>query len=221
MKILIIEDDHIISSLLVKFLKDNFYTVDLASDGEKGLNLATVYKYDLIISDFLLPKLNGEEIIKKLRDLGNNTPILVMSVCGQTKNKISLINHGADDYLPKPFLFTELLARIKAILRREPLKEDKNISISDLSLDLKNQEAARNNKKIYLTNKEFCLLKLLMKNPGVIFDKQRIIEEAWDEVDGSLSNIVEAYILKLRKKIDFKKPFFIKTVPGRGYRLEV
>lgn len=220
MKILIIEDDPLIAKSLNDFLRSNNYVTDLASDGENGLNLANNNNYDLIISDYLLPKVNGQEIISNLRKNGNNTPVLAISVCDKTQNKINLLENGADDYLVKPFFFTELQARVSALLRRRKPKEEKFITYADLKLDLMSHEATRAGKVIYLTTKEFLLLKLLMENPKTIFERQAINEKAWDEAQHHFSNVTESYILRLRHKIDFKKPFLIKTVTGRGYKLD-
>jgi len=220
MKLLIIEDDSSITKSLSDFLKSNNYVVDTASDGEAGFNLADNTSYDLIITDYLLPKLNGQEIIKSLRANGITTPILVMSVCNKISDKVDLLNKGADDYLIKPFLFTELEARINALLRRQLTPKNKLIYYSDLKLDLLSHEATRDEQTIYLTTKEFLLLKLLIENPEITFSKQAINERAWDEASNHFSNVIEAYILKLRHKIDFKKPFLIKTVSGRGYKLD-
>lgn len=220
MKLLIIEDDHLIAKSLNDFLKNNNYIVDIAYDGESGLSMASNNNYDLIITDYLLPKINGQEIIERLRKNGYAAPILAISVCDKCQNKINLLNKGADDYLTKPFFFTELQARINAMLRRrEPLNK-KVLKYADLELDLMSHEASRAGQNIYLTTKEFLLLKLLMENPKEIFEKQTINELAWDEASHYTSNVVESYILKLRNKIDFKKPFLIKTVSGRGYKLE-
>lgn len=220
MKLLIIEDDYQIAKSLNDFLKNNNYVVDVAYDGEIGFNLANSNNYDLIIIDYLLPKINGQEIIERLRK--NNCPssILAISVCDKCQNKINMLNKGADDYLSKPFFFTELQARINAILRRKEPITKKIINYADLELDLMSHEAVRGEKIIYLTTKEFLLLKLFIENPKKVFEKQTINELAWDEASSYTSNVVESYILKLRNKIDFKKPFLIKTVKGRGYKLD-
>ncbi len=220
MKLLIIEDDHLIAKSLNDFLKNNNYIIDVAYDGESGLNMAINNNYDLIITDYLLPKINGQEIIEQLRKNGDNTPILAISVCDKCQNKINLLNYGADDYLSKPFFFTELQARINAILRRKEPPKEKIIKYADLELNLTNHEANRKGRNIYLTTKEFLLLKLLIENPKKVFDKHTINELAWDEASHYTSNVIEAYILKLRNKINFKQPFLIQTVSGRGYKLD-
>lgn len=220
MKLLIIEDDRLVADALKAFLRSNNYAVDLASDGESGFNLADNNHYDLIITDYILPKMNGQEIISRLKENGSVVPILAMSVCKQTENKINLLDKGADDYLTKPFFFTELQARISALLRRRKELGRKIISYKDLELDLLSHEAKRGEKYIYLTTKEFLLLKLLIEKNETIVSRQAIKELAWNEDSCRLSNIIEAYALKLRHKIDFKKPFLIKTIPGRGYKLD-
>ena len=220
MKLLIIEDDSLIAKSISDFLRSNNYVVDLACDGESGFNLASNTDYDLIITDYLLPKINGQEIINRLRKNGNTTPILAVSVCDKTQNKINFLINGADDYLTKPFFFTELQARINALLRRRKTTTQKIITYADLKLDLMSHEASRDGQAIYLTTKEFLLLKLFIENPETTFNRQTIDEKAWDEASHHFSNVTESYILKLRHKIDFKKPFLIKTVPGRGYRMD-
>lgn len=220
MKLLIIEDDQLIAKALTDFLKNNNYVVDAAYDGETGLNMASHNNYDLIISDYLLPKINGQEITQRLRKNGCKSPILAISVCDKCQNKINLLNDGADDYLTKPFFFTELHARINALLRRKEPTSKKVITYADLELDLMSHEARRGEKTIYLTTKEFLLLKLFIENPKKILKKQSINELAWDEAGQCTSNVVESYIMRLRNKIDFKKPFLIKTVNGHGYKLE-
>ncbi len=143
MKLLIIEDDHIIADPLSDFLKNNNYVVDVAADGEHGFALADNNDYDLIITDYMLPKINGQEIINLLRRNGNTTPILAISVCDKTQNKINLLDQGADDYLVKPFFFTELQARISAMLRRQKIANQKIITYQDLELNLLSHEAQR------------------------------------------------------------------------------
>jgi len=221
MRILIIEDEIKIANSLANFLKNINYAIDMANDGETGLNLALTNGYDLIITDCILPKISGPEIIQSLRKNEINTPILVLSVLDTSQNKVKLLENGADDYLGKPFSFDELMARIRVLLRRPPKIEPVQISIADLTLNLSSQEAIRNKRRIYLTTKEFFLLRLLMENPGTTYSRDLITEKVWDEASNHLSNIIEAHILHLRRKIDFKKPFLIQTVPGRGYRLNL
>lgn len=219
MRLLIIDDDKNIAQALSDFFRNNLYVADVAFDGESGLNLAINNYYDLIITDYLLPKIDGQKIINNLKENGSSVPILAISTCSEITNKIKLLEHGADDYLSKPFSFIELLARTKALLRRQPRSYEKILSFADLKLNLHTHEASRGKHNIYLTTKEFSIVQMFIKHPKIIFSKQEIIETVWDDASNPLSNIVEAHILHLRRKIDFKKPFLIQTVPGCGYRL--
>jgi len=221
MRILIIEDDLKIAKSLADFFKNGYYAVDTACDGETGLHLALSNDYDLIITDCILPKISGGEIIKQLKKHKITTPILVMSVIENTQNKINFLEDGAADYLSKPFNLSELHARVKAILRRLPKNNHSKLFFADLTLDLLSHEAIRDGKSIYLTTKEFLMLRLFMEFPNFTHSRQIIIEKVWDEASNHFSNIIEAHILHLRHKIDFKKPFLIKTVPGRGYKLSL
>ena len=220
MRLLIIDDDTQIVKSLSDFFKNNQCTVDVAFNGETGLNLALSNEYDLIITDYLLPKLNGDKLIIEIKKSGGLAPILAISTRSEIDQKINLLNFGADDYLVKPFSFIELYARAMALLRRPSKPSNESLLIfSDLKLNLLSHEAIRNELKIYLTTKEFLILKMLMKHPQVTITKQEIIEKVWDDACNPMSNILEAHMLHLRHKIDFKKPFLIQTVPGRGYRL--
>ncbi|MEI6836035.1 MAG: response regulator transcription factor [Candidatus Falkowbacteria bacterium] len=221
MRLLIIEDNLKIAQKVANFLKTLNYNVDMANDGESGLNLALGSHYDLIISDYILPKINGQEIVTCLRKNKINTPILMLSVLNTSQDKTTLLETGADDYLVKPFSFSELMARIKALLRRCSEIKPQQLSIADLTLDLSSQEATRCRRQIYLTTKEFGLLKMLMEHPGTTYSKDLITEKVWDDASCHLSNIIETHIRHLRRKVDFKKPFLIQTVTGRGYRINL
>lgn len=221
MRLLIIEDDLKIAKSLSDFFKNGHYAVDTVYDGEHGLRLALGTEYDLIITDYILPKINGDDIVIQLRKYQITTPVLVMSVVETTQNKINFLENGADDYLIKPFNLSEIQARVKAMLRRPPKINVSKLFFADLILDLLSQEALRDGKSIYLTTKEFMMLRLFMEFPDFTHSRQIIIEKVWDEASNHFSNIIEAHILHLRHKIDFKKPFLIKTVPGRGYKLSV
>lgn len=218
MKLLLIEDDFFIAKNLILFLKKRGHLINWAKDGKTGLELAQKENYHIIITDYLLPKLNGQEIINHLRAQGYNKPILAISVYQEVEKKVALLNEGADDYLSKPFFLDELQARIEALVRRQPAIEANLCSDSDLELSSAKRELLYQNKIIPLTNKEFLLLKLLMTNPGQVLSWQEICERAWEEEDFCRRNIVEVYILKLREKLKFKKPSPIETVPSCGYR---
>lgn len=221
MRFLIIEDDLKIAESLSYFFRNNHYAIDVAYDGETGLRLALNTDYDLIITDNILPKINGQAIIYELRKNKKLTPILSISILNNTQNKIDLLKNGADDCLTKPFSFGELHARVKALLRRPQKIDDSKLSFRDLTLDLLSHEAQRANHQIYLTTKEFSILRLFMESPGLICSRQIITEQIWDDASNHLSNVIEAHILHLRHKIDFKKPFLIQTVAGRGYKLNL
>lgn len=222
MRVLIVEDEKKISDFLKVGLEGELFTVDRAHDGEKGSYLARVNHYDAIILDNILPKKNGVEICKDIRKAGVNTPILMLSVKSDTAIKVELLNAGADDYLIKPFSLEELLARIRALLRR-PLKiEAEVMRIDDLVLDSKKHTAQRGKKELRLTRKEFMLLEYLMRSAGSVLSRGMILEHVWNMDTDPFSNTIESHILSLRKKVD--KPGakkLIQTVPGMGYKIDL
>lgn len=220
MRILIVEDEHRISAALKKGLEQESYAVDVAYDGNVGLDLAVGETYDLIILDRLLPGMDGIEICKSLRGKNNHTPILLLTAKGQTEDKVEGLDAGADDYLVKPFAFEELLARIRALQRRPRESMGQILILDDLSLDPKNFEVKRKGKNISLSSKEFALLEFLLRHSKKTVTKEEIISHIWDYDSDVLPNTVEVYIGYLRNKID--KPFkkkLINTIRGFGYRL--
>lgn len=222
MRILVVEDEHKIASSIKKGLQQEGYAVDNAYDGSEGFDLASTEDYDLIILDLLLPKLNGIEICKNLRDKNIHTPILMLTAKGQTSDKVEGLNAGADDYLTKPFAFEELLARIKALGRRPKNSTGTTLNISDLTLNTITYEVTRARQKIDLSAKEFALLEYLLYHKNQILSKEQIIGHVWDYDADILPNTVEVYIGYLRNKVDNpfpKKPPLIHTVRGFGYRL--
>lgn len=220
MKILIIEDDPNISRSLASFLKSQGAVFDIAVEGERGLFLARVNNYDLILLDYNLPKLSGKEIITKIRGEGKTTPIIMLTVRGDLDDKINILEIGADDYLIKPFSLTELMARIRAVLRR-PLKlEDKKLICKNLEVDSLGFKVTRNGRPITLRTKEFALLEYLLKNKGAVISRQEIMEHVWDENADPFSNTIEVHMMNLRRKIETKKDRFIFTIPNRGYKLD-
>jgi|GEM_PF-1716937 DNA-binding response OmpR family regulator len=218
MKILLIEDDFFVAKNLTLFLKEKGHYLNWAKDGKIGLELAQKENYHLIITDYLLPGLNGQELISRLRAEGYNQPIMAISVCKEAEDKAKLLNEGADDYLVKPFLLTELEAKIGSLARRQAAAEANLCYDSELELNPAKRELRCRNQKTTLTNKEFLLLKFLMTNPGRILSYQEICEQAWEEESFCRHNLVEVYILKLREKLKQKKPSPIETVSARGYR---
>ncbi len=220
MKVLLIEDDKNISDSLASFFKDNNIILDVAYDGERGAWLASINIYDLIISDYNLPKTNGKEIIEQIRKEGKTTPIIMLTVRTDLDDKIDILGIGADDYLTKPFSLCELLARMKAITRR-PLKiESTKLKIKNLELDTDKFIVTKNGKRIELRSKEFTLLEYLMKNKGRFLSRQEIMEHVWDENADPFSNTIEVHIMNLRRKIENKKEHFIFTVSNRGYKID-
>lgn len=221
MRLLVIEDERKIARVITESLKREKYAVDAAYDGEEGFNLADSQPYDLLIVDRMLPGLEGTEIVKKLRENGKNMPILFLTALSTTEDKTLGLDIGADDYLTKPFAIDELLARVRALLRRPPIQQPDILKIDDLRIDKQQHTVARAGKIIDLTSKEYALLEYLMRHPNQILSKETLIDHVWDFDADILPNNVEAYIKNLRQKID--KPFkkqLIKTVRGFGYRIE-
>lgn len=221
MRLLVIEDERKIARVIAEALKRETYAVDAVHDGEEGFNLADSQPYDLLIVDRMLPGMEGAEIVKKLRKNGKNMPILFLTALGTTEDKAFGLDAGADDYLVKPFAIDELLARVRALLRRPPIQQPDVLKIADLTIDKQQQTVMRAGKTIDLTSKEYALLEYLMQHPNQILSKETLIDHVWDFDADILPNNVEAYIKNLRQKID--KPFkkqLIKTVRGFGYRIE-
>ena len=223
MRILLVEDEHKIANSIKKGLEQESYAVDIAYDGTKGYDYASSEEYDLIILDRLLPGLDGLEIVKKLRSASIHTPILMLTARGEISERVEGLNSGADDYLPKPFAFVELLARIRALIRRPKTTMGSTLEVADLTLNSVTFEVKRDNTLIPLSSKEFALLEYLMRHKGTIIRKEQIINHVWNYDSDVLPNSVEVYITHLRNKID--KPFdsskmLIKTIRGFGYKIE-
>ena len=220
MRILVVDDEKKIALGIKKALESQKYAVDVCYDGIEALNMAEAIEYDLIILDRMLPGMDGVSIIKNLRSQNIYTPILLLTALGTVKDKTDGLDAGADDYLPKPFALDELLARVRAILRRPKVKAEIILTVSDLSLNLNTHSVKRSNKDIILTNKEFSLLEFLMRNKNQPISKEQIITHVWNWDSDILPNNIEVYISYLRDKVD--KPFskkLIKTVRGVGYKI--
>lgn len=220
MRILVVDDEKKIALGIKKALESQKYAVDVCHDGIEALNMAEAIEYDLIILDRMLPGMDGVSIIKNLRSQNIYTPILLLTALGTIKDKTDGLDAGADDYLPKPFALDELLARVRAILRRPKVKAEIILTVSDLSLNLNTHSVKRSNKDIILTNKEFSLLEFLMRNKNQPISKEQIITHVWNWDSDILPNNIEVYISYLRDKVD--KPFskkLIKTVRGVGYKI--
>ena len=222
MRILLVEDDVKIASFIVKGLKAAGYAVDHASDGEDGLRRALTEPYDTAIVDIMLPKLDGLSLIEKMRKEKTRTPVIILSAKGSIDDRVKGLQTGSDDYLTKPFAFSELLARVQALIRRAGgLSEPTRLTVGDLSINLLTREVTRGNKKIDLQPIEFSLLDYLLRSAGRVVSKTMIMEHVWDYNFDPQTNVVEARICRLRDKIDrdFDKKL-IHTVRGVGYVLK-
>lgn len=222
MRILIVEDERKIARALKRALEQEKYAVDMAFDGTEGFAMASTIEYDLLILDRMIPgDYDGVSLTKALREQKNQTPILLLTALSSVKQKTEGLDSGADDYLTKPFALEELLARVRALLRRPQTPTDTVLELDDLTLDLNTHVVTRSDKSISLTNKEFSLLEYLMRNAGRPVNKEQIIAHVWDYDADILPNNVEVYIRFLREKID--EPFskkLIKTVRGFGYKID-
>lgn len=222
MRVLVVEDDKKIASFVKKGLEAAGFAVDHAPDGEEGLHLALTESYDAAIIDLMLPKLDGLTLIENIRKDRINTPIIILSAKGSIDDRVRGLQTGSDDYLTKPFAFSELLARVQALIRRSTgTSEPTTLSLADLTMDLLAREIYRGGKKIELQPREFSLLEYLMRNTGKVVSKTMIMEHVWDYHFDPQTNVVEARVSRLRDKID--KGFgdkLIHTVRGVGYVLK-
>lgn len=220
MKILVVEDNISIVDFLQKALEEQGYAVDIANDGKEGFYLATTNSYDIILLDIMLPYINGIDLCKDLRANKINTPILMLTAKEESEDIISGLDSGADDYMTKPFILNELLARIRVLLRRSFNACNNILKFKDLKLDLVKKTLTRDTKDIELTAKEFAIIELLVKNQDSIVSESMIIESVWDMNYANASNLVKVYIYRLRKKIN--KGFqerYINNIKNFGYSL--
>lgn len=220
MRILLVEDEPELNEVIAKRLKKEHYGVDQCFDGEEAWDYIEFTEYDVIILDIMIPKLNGIELLKKIRSNNKATPVLMLTAKDTTEDRVTGLDSGADDYLVKPFAFDELLARIRVLLRRNTGHTSNVITISDLTLDMDKKTAQRGEKVITLSSKEYSILEYMMRNEGIVLSRDRIEQHIWnyDYVGGS--NIVDVYIRYLRVKIDKEfTPKLIHTVRGLGYVL--
>jgi DNA-binding response OmpR family regulator len=221
MRILLLEDDAHLAQFVQKGLREERYAVDWSADGEEGLDLAGHNTYDLLIVDILLPKLDGLTLCRRFRAKGGRTPILLLTAQDSVQDKVAGLDSGADDYLTKPFAFAELLARVRALLRRGGPQTSVLLKAVDLELDPASHRVWRAGKEITLTNKEYAILDFLLRNKNRVLTRTAIIEHVWDISYDPMTNIVDAHIRALRAKIDRDfSPQLITTVRGAGYMLE-
>ena len=220
MRILLVEDEFDAAAVLAKGLREHAYAVDTASDGRQALDLAATNDYDLIVLDLLLPRIDGLEVCRRLRRDGLTTPILMLTARGEPDQRVAGLDVGADDYLPKPYHFPELLARARALLRRGPALASAVLQVDDLTIDTRAQQVRRAGRAIQLTTKEYSLLEYLARRQGEVVGRADIAEHVWDDSFDPLSNLIEVYIQRLRRKIDDGESVkLIQTRRGAGYCL--
>lgn len=221
MRVLVVEDERRIAAFIKRGLEEEQYAVDVAYDGEEALDWTDAVDYDLIVLDVLLPKKDGIQVCQELRAQGSNVPILMLTARDAVEDRVQGLDSGADDYLVKPFAFQELLARLRALLRRTSEIRSTRLQVGDLVLDTLTRRATRGGRVIELTAREYALLEFLMRRPGQVSSRTQITEHAWDYDFSTTSNIVDVYIRYLRRKIDngFEAKL-IRTVHGEGYKIE-
>ena len=223
MKILIIEDDPVNAKYLVDGLRECGHNPDLAHDGLEGLYMATENTYDVLIVDRMLPRLDGLAVIQSLRSSGSNTPVLVLSALGKVDDRVKGLKAGGDDYLVKPFAFSELLARVEALVRRGESREleQTKLTFADLEMDLLTRKVFRSGREINLQNREFRILEFMMRRPGQVITRTMMLEGIWDFHFDPQTNMIDAQISKIRQKVDkgHDKPL-IHTVRGSGYKVD-
>ncbi|MEK7439035.1 MAG: heavy metal response regulator transcription factor [Pseudomonadota bacterium] len=222
MKILIVEDEQKTGDYLKQGLSESGFVTDLARDGVDGLHLALTDDYDLVVLDVMLPRLDGWQVLREIRQKGKHLPVLFLTARDQVEDRVKGLEYGADDYLVKPFAFSELLARVRALLRRGRTSESELLHVADLELDLLRRRVTRAGKRINLTAKEFALLELLLRRHGEVLPRSLIASQVWDMNFDSDTNVIEVAVRRLRAKVDDDfEPKLIRTVRGMGYVIEI
>ena len=220
MRILVVEDEAVAADVLARGLREHAYAVDVAADGHTALEQAAVNDYDLIVLDVMLPGVDGLELCRRLRESGTAVPILMLTARGGLDQRVEGLDAGADDYLPKPYHFPELLARIRALLRRGPNLASAILTVHDLTIDPRARRVQRAGRAVQLTSKEYALLEFLVKHAGAVVGRAEIAEHVWDDSFDPMSNLIEVYIQRLRRKIDDGHAVrLIHTRRGAGYTL--
>ena len=218
MRVLLVEDEYKVASFIKKGLEEHGYAVDLSSDGKTGLAMALDQIHDLIILDINLPEINGLEALRQMRAKQVITPVLLLTIRATIEDKVIGLDTGADDYLSKPFSFEELLARVRALLRRRTEVKTPLLTVADLSLDPASRQVFRGRNRIELTSKEFAILEYFMRNAGRVLTRSMIINHAWDYDFDAETNVVDVYVNYLRRKIDTPyHPKLLQTIRGTGY----
>jgi heavy metal response regulator len=220
-RILVVEDERKVASFIKKGLEEEGYAVDVAADGEEGLTMALTRVHDLIILDIRLPRMDGLRVLQALRQDDVTAPVLLLTVRATIEDKVLGLDAGADDYLTKPFAFQELVARVRALLRRRMDAEPTLLHIGDLTLDPARRTVTRGGEKIDLTPREFALLDYFMRNPGRVLTRTMIAEHVWDYSFDTSTNVIDVYVNYLRKKVDAgREPKLLHTMRGVGYVLK-
>lgn len=220
MRILVVEDEPAAASVLAKGLREHAYAVDIAADGRAALEQIAISDYDLVILDVMIPRINGLDVCRRLRASHTAVPILMLTARGGLDEKVEGLDAGADDYLSKPYHFPELLARVRALLRRGPALESSELALDDLIVDTRTRRVTRAGRTIELTTKEYALLEYLLRRRSEVVGRADIAEHVWDEHFDPASNLIEVYIQRLRRKIDDDSPVkLLQTRRGAGYVL--
>ena len=220
MRVLVVEDERKLAEVVRRGLGEQGYAVDVAHGGQEGFDLAEVEPYDLIVLDVMLPGLDGFEVCRRLRAAKRGMPILMLTARDTVDDRVQGLDSGADDYLVKPFAFRELLARVRALLRRDSLSKDTVLRIGDLELDTVSHEVRRAGTSVELTSKEYAILEYFLRNPNRVLTRTQIAEHVWDYDFAAMSNVIDVYVGYLRRKIfDDREPRLLRTVRGTGYQL--
>lgn len=221
MKILVVEDEIKVANFLKKGLEQEYHTVDVANDGKKGLDFSLTQEYDLIVLDIMLPLLDGISVLQELRKIKIETPVLMLTAKGTVDDKVSGLDAGADDYLPKPFAFEEFLARVRALLRRKENNKSPQLKAGDLTLDIQTHKVTRSGKEIILTPKEYSILEYLLRNKNHVISRMKLTEHVYEYQFDPDTNVLDVYINKLRNKIDKDFDYqLLRTVRGVGYMIK-
>jgi DNA-binding response OmpR family regulator len=222
MRVLVLEDEHKLAGVLKRGLQEHGYAVDVAYDGGAGLALAELEPYDLVVLDVMLPTLDGLTVRRRLRAAHRNLPVLMLTARDTVDDRVAGLDSGADDYLVKPFAFRELLARVRALLRRDGLSRDPVLRAADLEVNTVTREVRRGGRAVELTSKEYALLEYFVRHPNQVLTRTQIAEHVWDYDFVAMSNVVDVYVRYLRRKLgDDGEPRLLRTIRGTGYQLKV
>jgi DNA-binding response OmpR family regulator len=221
MRILVVDDEKKVASFIRKGLEEELFSVDVAYDGAQGLKLALSNEYDLIISDVMMPVMNGIELVKQLRNNEIDTPLLLLTIKDNTADKVEGLDAGADDYLTKPFAFEELTARVRSLMRRKDSSKNSTLALDTLEMNLLSHQVKRGSQEIILTPREYSILEYLLRNKNKVVSRTKLIEHVYDFHFDTGTNVIDVYINKLRSKIDLpsEKPL-IHTIRGTGYTIK-